>query len=64
MGRQIVYYCTLWVANYQTLRTTGLKDFYERTDKFAAVQIRDLNKLNLVRVVPQQLLLTSKLTRT
>ena len=25
MGRQIVYYCILWVANYQTLRTTGLQ---------------------------------------
>ena len=24
MGRQKVYHCTLWVANYQTLRTTGL----------------------------------------
>ena len=24
MGRQKVYYCTLWVANYQTLRTTAL----------------------------------------
>ena len=24
LGRQIVYYCVLWVAYYQTLRTTGL----------------------------------------
>ena len=24
MGRQIVHYCVLWVANYRTLRTTAL----------------------------------------
>ena len=24
LGRQIVHYSVLWVANYQTLRTTGL----------------------------------------
>ena len=27
MGRQIVYYCILWVAIYQTLRTTDLNAF-------------------------------------
>jgi len=25
MGRQIVHFSVLWVANYQTLRITGLK---------------------------------------
>ena len=28
MGRQNVYNCILWVANYQTLRTTALKPLF------------------------------------
>ena len=32
MGRQIVYYYLLWVANYRTLRTTGVDDVEQLLD--------------------------------
>ena len=37
MCRQIVSYSVLWVANYQTLRTTGLDDTFFREELMSDV---------------------------